>query len=71
MKKNKIYVTTMYKFGDKECHSYIIYAGFSKHTAKETGTKEMNHRGNKYEPEIVEFTPGEIGISKTVYPRVE
>jgi hypothetical protein len=66
MKKNKIYVTTMYRWGDRESHSYVLYAGFSKHKAIKEGEDCKKDRGNKYMPEIVEFTPDDATIRKTI-----
>lgn len=57
MKKNKIYVVTMYRFALKENHSYLIYAGFSKSKAIDKGLEEEKYRGGKYSPEVVEYTP--------------
>ena len=66
MKKNKIYVTTMYRWGDREAHSYVLYAGFSKHEAIKVGADEREYRGNKYIPGVDEFTPGDMKSHKTV-----
>ena len=64
MKKNKIYVTTMYRYGSKEGHSYVRYAGFSKAGAVKAGKDEYERRGHKYEYEVVEFTPGDVDSIK-------
>ena len=66
MKKNKIYVTTMYRWGDREAHSYVLYAGFSKHAAIKAGADERIDRGDKYIPGVDEFTPGDIKSRKTI-----
>jgi len=66
MKKDKIYVTTMYRYGDKESHSYVSYAGFSKHKAIEDGRECQKNRGNKYYPQVVEFTPDDPTSMKIV-----
>ena len=58
MKKNKIYVVTMYRWGSHEHHSYVVYAGLSKSGAMKAGEEERLYRGgNKYYPEILEVTP--------------
>ena len=58
MKKNKIYVTTMYRWGSMERHSYVLYAGFRKSKAVDIGEEERVQRGGtKYYPRVVEFTP--------------
>jgi len=71
MKKNKIYVTTMYRWGNKERHSYVIFVGFSKYKAIESGTSEFDSRGGKYSPEVIEFTPDDSKSRKIVYPLKE
>ncbi len=71
MKKNKIYVTTMYRFGNREHHSYVHFAGFDKDKAKEEGEKEKKHRGNKYDFEIVEFTPDKSDSRKIIKKTVK
>lgn len=62
MKPKAIYVTTMYRWGDKELHSYIVYAGISKLSAINKGNKERLNRGGKYEPEVVECINSKINI---------
>ena len=56
-KKDKIYVVTMYMWGDRDLHSYVVYAGFDRTKAYDTSKEEYEHRGHKYDPEIIEFTP--------------
>ena len=55
----KIYVTTMYRYGSHEMHSYVIYAGFSKKAAVKAGLDEKDWRGGKYDHEVLEFAPGD------------
>ena len=57
----------MYRWGDKENHSYVRFAGFSKHKAIKTGEDERDRRGQKYFPEVVEFTPDDPKTRKTVF----
>ena len=66
MKKNKIYVTTMYRWGDRNLHSYIVFAGFSKHKAINRGLQEAEDRGGKYSQEVLEFVPDEYGHGKDI-----
>ena len=57
MKKpiNTVYVVTMYRFGNRERHSYVIGAFSTKTKAeKEAEAERMNRGGNKYMPEILE-----------------
>lgn len=61
MQKEKIYVVTMYRFADRERHSYVIGAFTKKHAAKQAAEVEKECRGgNKYFPEILEFEPNDI-----------
>ncbi len=64
-KKNKTYVTTMYRWGERDNHSYVIYAGNSKHEAIKEGQSHATNRGGKYSPEVLEFEPEKeiIGLS--------
>lgn len=63
-KKNKLYVVTMYRWGERENHSYLLGVFNSKHRAKEIGAEHAEYRGNKYEPEIVEL---ELNVSYDSY----
>ena len=56
-KKNKIYVTTMFRWGEYDNHSYIVYVGNSKSKALSHGAEEENQRGNKYSHQVLEFEP--------------
>lgn len=66
MKKNKLYILTMYKYGERDGASYIAYAGFSKHKALSTEETVNKLSGDKYKGEIVELTPDEILTMKTI-----
>jgi len=66
-KKDKLYVTTMYRWGDREAHSYPFYAGPSKSHAIDVGEVEKDYRGGKYWPEVVEFVPDVAGHGKVVH----
>lgn len=55
MSKEKFYVVTMYRWGDRENHSYVIGIFNEKHIAIKTGKKEQEYRGGKYSPEVLEF----------------
>lgn len=51
-----VYVVTMYKFGDREKHSYVIGIYSKKALALKNAEAEREHRGgNKYIPEVLEF----------------
>lgn len=51
----KVYIVTMYRYGDKESHNYIIGVYTSKDIAIMNGNTEIIWRGNKYYPEVVEM----------------
>jgi hypothetical protein len=58
MSKDKIYVVTMYRWGDRERHSYVYGVFTKKNAAIEAGKIEQVYRGgNKYYPQVMEFTP--------------
>ena len=65
MIKEKLYVVTMYRFADRERHSYVIGVFTKKYKAKKAAESEKQYRGgNKYFPEILEFNPDEEGSKK-------
>lgn len=52
----KIYVVTMYRWGDNENHSYVVGAFVDDpDKAIRLGKEMMEYRGRKYEPEVVCF----------------
>ena len=51
----KAYVTTMYRWGDPEGHSYVLGVFSSKEDAELYGQMEYQYRGHKYEPVVLEF----------------
>lgn len=64
--KKEIYVTTMYRWGDYECHSYFLGVYNKKHMAIEEGKKEQEWRGGKYSPEVVETLMNETKQRKII-----
>lgn len=48
-----IYVVTMYRWGDRENHSYVVGAYSTEAKAIEAGRLEEEWRGGKYAHEIV------------------
>ncbi len=54
--KNYCYVVTMYRFADKERHSYVLGIYDDEKKARKAADKEqVNRGGNKYWPEILIF----------------
>lgn len=49
-----IYVVTMYRWGNKENHSYPLGVYTTLDTAKREGDKELDYRGGKYYPEVTQ-----------------
>ena len=51
----QIYVVTMYRWGNRENHSYVEYVGDSENAAVKAGENEASRRGGKYDYEIDMF----------------
>lgn len=66
MKKNKLYITNMYRWGEYDNHCYQKYVGFSKAKAIDVGKEEMEKRGGKYGYAVDEYTPGDISSHKRI-----
>ena len=54
-KSRLVYIVTMYRYGDREKHSYVLGAFSTENNARERGELEKDYRGGKYEPEIIRF----------------
>ncbi len=54
MEKEKLYIVTMYRWGSRENHSYVIGVFSSEQKAGDAGDAEHKYRGGKYDPEIIE-----------------
>ncbi len=59
MNKNKIYVITMYKWGERINHSYVLGVYTKKALAISEADKEEQDRAGKYMSEILEYNPNE------------
>ena len=53
--KGKIYVVTMYRWGNRENHSYLLSVWSKKQKALDECKKEEDYRGGKYMGEIIEM----------------
>ena len=51
--KEPIFVVTAYRWGDKECHSYVVGAFDNLELSVEAAIAENSFRGGKYECEVV------------------
>ncbi len=55
MSRPVVYVVTMYRWGNREMHSYLHGVYSTKTKAEKAGDDEKAHRGgNKYYPEVLE-----------------
>lgn len=53
--KNCVYIVTMYRWGNHECHSYVLGAYSTKTKAEKAASLEQAYRGGtKYYPEVLE-----------------
>ena len=50
-----VFVTTMYRYGNREKHSYVLGVWSSSEVAMQAGQTEALWRGGKYEPEVTEW----------------
>jgi hypothetical protein len=50
-----LYIVTMYRWGDRDNHSYVIGVFDDHHTAMGAGFLEERWRGGKYKAEILGF----------------
>lgn len=51
----KVYVVTMYRWGDTESHSYVLGVWSNQELALLHGNLESNFRGGKYDPKVTEW----------------
>jgi hypothetical protein len=69
MSIEKLYVVTMYRYADRESHSYVIGVFTERCLADLASENEKFCRGsNKYYPEIVEFEPNNMISKRVVLP---
>lgn len=55
MSKQNVYVVTMYRWGSRENHSYVLGVYTKKSLALKEAEKEQTYRGGvKYYPEVLE-----------------
>lgn len=60
MSKNKLYIVNVFRWGERDKHSYFVGVFSKKQKAIDEAKKEENYRGGKYKAEIIE---AEINIS--------
>ena len=65
--KKSIYVVTMYRWGNRENHSYVTWAGTSKKQALEESEKEADDGGGEYVAEVLEFTGAKMKRIQAIF----
>ena len=65
--RQKIYTVRACRWGDRGTHSYIVGVYSKKHKAQKAAETEEEHRGGKYECEILEW----IGLNEGIEGRHE
>ena len=53
LKPKTVYTVTMYRYGNREWHSYVLGAFSSNDIAREWAVKEEEYRDGKYKAEII------------------
>ena len=53
---NEFYVVTMYRYAEREGHSYVLGVFDDERIAYLAGNAEYNYRGWKYIPETLKFS---------------
>ena len=71
MSDTPVHITTMYRWGDEESHSYVLGAFDDPQTAIEEGEKERINRGGgiKYCPEVIQVYMGEVKNGRVILSR--
>ena len=55
--KDILYVVTMYRWGDRDAHSYVLGVYTKKNAAIKAAELDTEYRGGKYAPEVLEVRP--------------
>ena len=61
-----IYVTTMYKSGDRNSYSYVVFAGNREEEAIKSGESEKKNRSGNYDYEVVELLSGVLRVQRVI-----
>ena len=61
-----VYVVTMYRYGDREKHSYVLGVFDNKFMAMSWGEQEKAFRANKYSPAVEKFKVNHVFGEKKV-----
>ena len=68
---NNLYIVTMYRWGSRENHSYVLGVYDDKELALKSAIENQIDRGGKYYPEILEFNLNITGKYVTTLPLEE
>lgn len=52
---NKVYVVTMYRYSNRDTHSYVLGVYSTEKKAIDNGLTEEAHQAGKYKCEVIEF----------------
>ena len=63
---SKVYVTTMYRWGDREKHSYVLGVYHSSFRAILAGVRCHRDRGFKYDPEVIKFKINDMSFQERI-----
>jgi len=64
--QDEFFVVTAYRWGDKENHSYVVGVFDDVNDANFAAEKERDHRGGKYECEVVLMTLNDTTKKRTI-----
>ena len=64
LRNNLVYITTMYRWADRENHSYVLGVYDSEELARKNAEEEEVDRGGKYSAEIILYAVND-GSAKT------
>ena len=68
MAKNKTYVVTAFRWGDRKDHSYLSGVFSKKAQAMKDADEEVEYRGGKYSCQVEQMTLDESGREKSLKP---
>ena len=62
MSHSNVYLAAMYRYGDRDLHSYVLGAYSTEAGAVRAGEQERAQRGGKYEAEVLELPVDGAGM---------
>ncbi len=67
----KVYVVTVYRYGNKEGHSYVVGVYSEQWKALIAAQKEQDYRGGKYDYEVIQVEIDVDKQRKIIFPMKE